>query len=64
MIDKGTMYCLFDPEGKPRINFLRTDQRHCKEDWIPDDWGGFVWDDFYKQGFRIKKVEVTIKVIE
>ena len=58
-----TMYCLFNWKGEPELNYLSYYRYIVQEQWMKnwDEQGALgKWRHWYRKGWRIKKVEITI----
>lgn len=54
------MYCIIDPKGRENLAFLRYFRKTVETDFLKN-WENKNWKEWYRHGWRIKKVRVTIK---
>lgn len=57
------MYCLFDPNGKPNFSFIAYSRKTVEDKWL-DVWIPDLrnWRKWYRQGYRIRKVKVSVEI--
>jgi len=60
---KQTMYCLFSSKGKPTFTSMSRSRSAVERKWLGVWNVGKLteWKFWYRRGWRIKKVEVTIR---